>query len=86
MILKRQKLGAFELTKEIGADGVEVHMSSPGRRETFDDLPRVRQTLDEMGWSGWLVVERSRDAHDTRNVKRNFSANTAYMKSIFQSK
>jgi len=26
MILKRQKLGAFQLTKDIGADGVEVDM------------------------------------------------------------
>ncbi|WP_431200008.1 hypothetical protein ACRQ5D_16410 [Mucilaginibacter sp. P25] len=26
MILKRQKLGAFQLAKEIGADGVEVDM------------------------------------------------------------
>ena len=28
MILKRQKLGAFQLTKDIGADGVEVDMGS----------------------------------------------------------
>ena len=35
MILKRQKLGAFQLTKEIGADGVEVDMGSLGQRETF---------------------------------------------------
>ena len=49
------------------------------------DLPRVRQTLDAMGWSGWLVIERSRDAGDARNVKRNFGANTAYLKSVFQS-
>jgi L-ribulose-5-phosphate 3-epimerase len=37
-----------------------------------------------MGWSGWLVVERSRDANDPRNVKKNFSANVAYVKSVFQ--
>src|ERR1041385_5304428 len=36
MILKRQKLGAFQLTKEIGADGVEVDMGPLGDRETFD--------------------------------------------------
>jgi L-ribulose-5-phosphate 3-epimerase len=48
------------------------------------DLPRVKQTLDEMGWSGWLVIERSRKAGDSRNVKGNFGANTAYLKSIFQ--
>src|SRR5689334_9092593 len=46
MILKRQKLGAFELTKDIGADGVEVDMGSLGDRETFDSQlarPEVRQ-------------------------------------------
>lgn len=48
------------------------------------DLKAVRKTLDDMGWKGWLVVERSRDANDPRNVKRNFTANTAYVKSVFQ--
>jgi sugar phosphate isomerase/epimerase len=48
------------------------------------NMNKVKQTLDNMGWQGWLVIERSRDAADPRNVRRNFSANTAYMKSIFQ--
>ena len=48
------------------------------------DMPKVKQTLDEMGWSGWLVIERSRDARDSRNVKKNFGANTAYLKLVFQ--
>src|SRR5262249_40202474 len=26
------------------------------------DMKRAKATLDEMGWSGWLVIERSRDA------------------------
>ncbi|MEK7780148.1 MAG: hypothetical protein AAB370_01445, partial [Verrucomicrobiota bacterium] len=37
MILKRQKLGAFQLAKDIGADGVEVDMGGLGARETFDN-------------------------------------------------
>ncbi len=48
------------------------------------DMPAVKETLDGMGWSGWLVVERSRDAADPHNVRRNFGANVAYLKSIFQ--
>jgi len=32
-----------------------------------------------------LVIERSRDARDSRNVVRNFGANTAYLKKVFQS-
>lgn len=48
------------------------------------DLKKIKKTLDKMGWSGWLVIERSRDAADPRNVKKNFTANTTYVKSIFQ--
>jgi sugar phosphate isomerase/epimerase len=48
------------------------------------DMKKVKATLDKMGWSGWLVIERSRDARDVHNVKKNFGANTAYVKSIFQ--
>lgn len=48
------------------------------------NMPEIKQTLDKMKWSGWLVIERSRDAKDAGNVKKNFGANTAYVKSIFQ--
>jgi L-ribulose-5-phosphate 3-epimerase len=48
------------------------------------DMAAAKETLDAMGWSGWLVVERSRDAADARNVRRNFGANVAYLKRVFQ--
>ena len=48
-------------------------------------MAKIKQTLDELGWSGWLVIERSRDGKDPRNVKKNFSANAAYLKKLFQS-
>ena len=50
------------------------------------DMRKVKRTLDDLGWSGWLVIERSRDAKDPKNVKRNFSANAAYLKSVFQAR
>ncbi|GAA3952296.1 sugar phosphate isomerase/epimerase [Pedobacter ginsengiterrae] len=50
------------------------------------DLKKVKETLDNIGWKGWLVVERSRDASQPTNVKYNFSANTNCLKSIFQPK
>ena len=53
-------------------------------RDPRIDLPRVRQTLDAMGWTGWLVVERSRNAKDVRNVRGNFGTNVAYLKAVFQ--
>lgn len=48
------------------------------------DIPRVKGTLDDMGWGGWLVIERSRRADRSRDVQGNFSANASYLKSVFQ--
>lgn len=48
------------------------------------DMKKVKVTLDDMGWKGWLVVERSRDANDVRNVKKNYGTNITYLKKIFQ--
>lgn len=48
------------------------------------DMHRVKEQLDKMGWSGWLVVERSRDAGDVRNVKKNFGMNIRFLKEVFQ--
>lgn len=48
------------------------------------DMQTAKKTLDDMGWRGWLVIERSRDARDSRNVRGNFGANAAYLKSVFQ--
>lgn len=50
------------------------------------DMHKVKQTLDDMGWGGWLVIERSRSAKNARDVVWNFGANTRYLKSIFQAK
>lgn len=36
MILKRQKLGSFELASQLKADGIELDMGGLGNRETFD--------------------------------------------------
>lgn len=47
------------------------------------DLTAVKKVLDEMNWSGWLVVERSRDKDRVREVKHNFSTNVDYLKNIF---
>jgi sugar phosphate isomerase/epimerase len=74
-ILGRERICQIHCTDE---DGVWL------QNNPRIDLPKVKRTLDEMGWSGWLVIERSRDANDARNVRKNFSANAAYLKSVFQ--
>jgi len=48
------------------------------------NMQQVKQTLRRMKWSGWLVIERSRDATKPKDVKGNYGANTAYLKKIFQ--
>lgn len=48
------------------------------------DLPALRQTFEAIGWRGWLVIERSRDAKDARNVRGNFGANARELKRVFQ--
>ncbi|MFB6343719.1 sugar phosphate isomerase/epimerase family protein [Saccharicrinis sp. FJH62] len=48
------------------------------------DMQKIKATLDDMGWSGWLLVERSRDASNPRDVRGNFGANVRYLKSVFQ--
>ena len=48
------------------------------------DLPALRRTLEAISWRGWLVIERSRDAGDARNVRGNFGANARELKRVFQ--
>ncbi|MGN7990344.1 sugar phosphate isomerase/epimerase family protein [Pedobacter sp. 22226] len=74
-ILGRKNIVQIHATNE---DGVWL------QNDPKIDLNRVKTTLDDMGWTGWLVVERSRDAKQPTNVKYNFSANTSYLKSVFQ--
>jgi alpha-L-rhamnosidase len=48
------------------------------------DVPKLKRTLDEIGWSGWLVLQRSRRKDIAHKTQLNFSANAKYLKSIFQ--
>ena len=48
------------------------------------DMNKVKKTLDKMGWSGWLVVERSRDKDDVHNVRKNYGTYIEYLKEVFQ--
>lgn len=75
--------------KTLGADRIcQIHATDEDGvwLENNDrlDMAAVKETLDALGWSGWLVVERSRDVSDARNVRRNFGANVAYLKRVFQ--
>ena len=81
-----------DLIKELKILGkkyiVQIHCTDDDgvllKDNTRLDMQQVKKTLDKMGWTGWLVLERSRDAKEPNNVKKNFGANATYMKSIFQ--
>lgn len=75
--------------KQLGKDRiVQIHASNTDsvnlREDPEIDLPKIKKTLDEMGWNGWLVVERSRDANHVRDVRYNFGHNVAYIKEVFK--
>ncbi|MBS7229534.1 TIM barrel protein [Flavobacterium psychroterrae] len=66
----------------------QIHASNTDKvwleNDTMINMPEIKKTLDEMKWSGWLIVERSRDVTQVHNVKANYGANVAYLKKIFQ--
>lgn len=75
--------------RTLGKDRIcQIHASNTDGvtldRDTALDMPRIKETLDRMGWSGWLVVERSRDTTEVRNVRKNFDTNIRYLKEVFQ--
>ena len=74
--------------KKLGARNIcAIHASNTDRvwlrNDSTIDVPQIKKALDEMGWRGWLFVERSRDVKMVRNVKMNYSANVFYLKEIF---
>ena len=76
--------------KKLGAKNIcAIHASNTDRvwlrNDSAINVPLIKKALDEMGWSGWLFVERSRDVKMVRNVKMNYGANVHYLKSIFNS-
>lgn len=73
-------LGKDNICQIHGTNSDGVHLS----QDPEVNMPKIKQTLDQMGWSGWLVLQRSRDQKDPKNVLYNFGANSKYMESIFK--
>lgn len=75
--------------RKLGADNIcGIHASNTDgvwlRHDKAINMPEIKATLDKLGWSGWLFVERSRDVTDVRNVKCNYGENVKYLKEVFQ--
>lgn len=74
--------------RTLGARRVcQIHITNTDsvtlRHDPAIDLPAIRKTLSRIGYRGWLVVERSRDARRVRDVSGNFGDNVAYIKEVF---
>lgn len=84
--------GGRDLIKELQTLGkdriVQIHPTNDDVHWLKDDpaikMPKVKQALDDMGWGGWLVIERSRNINHGRDVVLNFSTNAKYLKDVFQ--
>lgn len=83
------KLDISKDLRKLGADNIcGIHASNTDgvwlRHDKAINMPEIKATLDKLGWSGWLFIERSRDVTDVRNVKRNYGENVKYLKEVFQ--
>lgn len=73
--------------KTLGKDRIcQIHASLTDS-VTLDKDPRINmrqvvKTLNQIGWRGWLVVERSRDASRVRDVRYNYGTNINYLREI----
>ena len=59
MILKRQKIGSFQLVHELNGDGVELDMGGLGKREMFDNKlrePHFQQLFRETAQNYLLLL------------------------------
>ncbi len=78
----------YEEIRLLGDDICQIHCTNKDgvwlENDPEVDMPKIKEVLEEIGYSGWLVMERSRDARDSRNVRKNYGANCAYLKSVFQ--
>ena len=83
-----------DISKELKILGkkylAQIHASNTDKvwleNDKAIDMSKIKKTLDDMNWKGWLIVERSRDVTQVHNVKVNYGANVAYLKRIFQNK
>jgi sugar phosphate isomerase/epimerase len=79
---KRDVYGEMRL---LGERISQIHLTGPDTAWLKDgplDVPKVKSVLDDIGYHGWLVLERAR--MPGKSVKENYSANAAYLRSVFQ--
>ena len=76
--------------RQLGAANIcAIHASNTDkvwlRNDSSVNMPAIKKTLEQMGWSGWLFVERSRNTSMVRDVKMNYGNNVRFLKETFNS-
>ena len=75
--------------RKLGKERIaQIHISNTDgvtlRNDPEVDMQKIKATLEEIGYHGWLTVERSRNVKDVKNVRANYGDNVAYLKEIFE--
>lgn len=75
--------------KTLGAKNIcAIHASNSDRvwlrNDSAINVPAIKAVLDQVGWQGWLFVERNRDTSMVKNVKMNYGANVHYLREVFE--
>ena len=87
--MEQQGFDVYKELKELGKDRISQIRCKESTKEGEKwlsegtlDFKKIKSILDDIGWRGWLIVERSR--HKDKTVVENYSENARYLKSIFQ--
>ena len=79
-----QGYDVFKELRQIGAERIcEIHCKENGflLGEGRVDFPRVKETLDEIGWNGWLIIEGAVGKGMT--MRDAYVKNRKYLESLF---
>lgn len=74
--------------EKLGVDRIaQIHISNTDglnlREDPEVDMPKIKATLEKIGYHGWLTIERSRSSKHVRDTRANYGDNVAYIHEIF---
>jgi L-ribulose-5-phosphate 3-epimerase len=74
----------YKEIRQLGRDRIcEIHAKENGflLGQGKVDFVRVKKTLDEIGWSGWLVIESA--VGEGKSLEESYRLNQQYLRSVF---
>jgi len=87
------KYDVYKDIRDLGKDRICMLHIEQGSvaPETFEhllgdgliDFPKLKATLEDIGWAGWLSIARSRKKGRERKVEENFTYNAKFLHDLF---